>query len=82
MDFFKATRLFYVFVFQTTYGFKYKLTKFCSQFVYGIRNIKHEYLILQEEASKFSRYPNTSVAMASYDTIEDEDELHKLVSRS
>lgn len=39
-------------------------------------------LILQEEASKFSRYPNTSVTMASYDTIEDEDELHKLVSRS
>ncbi|XP_022336573.2 uncharacterized protein LOC111132924 isoform X6 [Crassostrea virginica] len=36
----------------------------------------------KEEASKFSRYPDTSVTMASYDTIEDEEELHKLLSKS
>ncbi|XP_048760798.2 titin homolog isoform X6 [Ostrea edulis] len=37
----------------------------------------------KEDSSRFAnKRPDTSVTMASYDTIEDEEELHKLLSKS
>lgn len=38
------------------------------------------FIFQQEDSSRFAnKRPDTSVTMASYDTIEDEEELHKLV---